>query len=1505
MTEENLLGGSDLTGLTPDTIANFKTKPDVLTSGFKASDPFAGQDVYDNLTNQRYNSAPLQDIYPKIPPGVSVDAWAKSANAGIKQKLDQVDSWGADPYKAIKPFTFGTGAQHTNFARYYNHPKFNQLGFTPFRDNETFYNDNSSIVDDLIRAGGQWDNLFASTIKSGYRALGDALTGNFFTPDAQGGRELENAMNIGYSSRGGIMGGFNNLFLQSAIPVGIMVDFAVSEFALGLTGNIPGMGLKVAQTGLNVERAAEILNNTSKLRQFYDGAKKAGVATTEFFLPSTVKNLAEYGPGTGKLANFANVVGTFGDFYRDARNINYALSESKIEGGIVKNKFAQDHIAEIISNEGRNPTDEEMAKIYDYANDAGYSTTVINAPIIFASNKLIFDNLFTTPKFAARSALEAVEFGSKQGTRLVYDATKIAEGKAFRELTGAKDVLATGLKQLARPSTYVTGGINYFKANITEGLQEVTQEIISGSTEDYYNRLYTDAAKGGIDYMLGDTYSNLKKQMSAEGAEVFASGFFMGGLVSMGGRVVNTALRGGRSALNQYYKARNPEAYEKDYEADKARTKEVIDSLNELYSDPMQFFAPDRTTLVELQRLNKTLNNIRENGTDKEFIDVSDISKFVGIYNSLRLNRFDGFKDMLISYRDLSDTELKEALKLEDDVTGQEARDLLEAAIKRADKVQSNYKTFSKYENPFNPERFRKKDINTNEDIKQQYQQEALAYIGFENAKRKATFSMYGFERAKERMASITNNWSANPPVAGAAYSDFSFMFSPLTLNQEVQLLEAEILSLEGSTDAYNIQQLENKKKKLDKLTALQNKFKEQGPQLQTFEFWASPDVRKTFLDYAKTVADINDTYYQEDQALSGINQLADFYLLKGDANKYAEDVNTLMIPQNFYQLAAREAAAMKKINEKKAEYIKDSITNYENVKDTNKLLNLLFDAHIVIDKNDLAVLMSMSPEEMVSSLETYNDIVFINVLTNEIFTKKNTEQYKKVQEVIAEYKASTPEGAEQVAEAEVTEEVTTEDAAAPEAQPEVTTPSTQVPTIKNNAEMTRLPESLKNQLRGTLASVDSKRGADGLDPLSLDNFLSTKTAKDIIKNFFTNPENADVVKQYWDKVTKPVVKAPVTEQPIAETPVIEEQVTTGIRSELVGKVVYASPASGKTTAVGMSENLVDGDDLLLAELKNIPGSEESSAETLARDLAFLADENKDAFETVYSQALKKARALANEGKTVLFGSNRLINDVDVVITSESNEENNQRMVNKFVAAGQSKAGAESSVTKIRKVEKAVKDKTVISIPFDQYVFAETVAEAPVSKSYQSKYDNLVAKLQDVKTLLELNEVQQEFLRQDLIEDADKALQFDALYKQKQKELTETVNFDNVKVGDILFLGDNKYAAVVKTTNNQLTYKPLYGESLQPGKKEDQTKTIRKQDFNKAVVMMYDNQSKAVIGTKKVTKPTKAEESLIKENVQSYQSFTDDAAAITQAETEAREQSSEDIDNDFINGLGC
>ena len=1627
--EENLNGVPDMMGLSSQTIDILRNHPENIASGFIATDPFTGQKAYDDLTNQPYNSQPLQSVTPRIPPGISLNDYAKSANSSVLNKLNQADVWGKDVFQSAKPYTFGTGAQHTNFDRYYNHPKFDELGFTPFRDNETFYNENSTAFDDLIRSAGQWGNIFGSTIVGGYRSLGDIASGDFFKPDLTFGRELEEAMNIGYSSRGGLMGGFNNLFLQSAIPVAIMTDFALSEGLLALTGNIPGMGAKLVQEGVTIGRAAEALSNASKLREFYQGARNAAVTATEFFLPNTVKNLAEYGAGTQKIANFANVVGSFGDFYKDVRNMNYALSEAKIEGGSVKNQFAQEHIAEIIQNEGRNPTDEEMAKIMDYANDAGYSTTIVNAPIIFASNKLILDNLFSTPKYAQRSALESMEYGSKYGTKLVYDATKAAEGQAFRELSGTLDKLKFIGQSLKRPSTYLTGGVNYFKANIMEGLQEVTQETISGTAMDYYNRLYTDPSKGGIDYALGDTWNNVKKQASAEGLEVFASGFFMGGLMSVGGRLVSGGISGVKSAQNKYYKARNPEAYQQEYEAEKTRTKEIIDSLNELYKDPMQFFSPDRETLIEQHRLNKGIYNAQTLGEDKDFIDLKDSSTFNGIYNAIRLNRYDSFIDMLRNFRDLSGAELKQALKLDDTYTEDEARALLESSIKRAEKIKDNANKYNR-QNPFNPERFSKRDINNNPEIREQYNQEAFAYLGFEDAKRQAIFSMYGFERAKERMASIADNLRNNPAVAKAAYSDIEPLLSPGQLDREIEMLKNEIDSLEGSTDPYNIKQLENKKQKLEKLQALQTKFAEQGPQLQTFEFWATPDVREAFKDYIKTLALVNDDYYSEEKALDAINKLADYYLLQGDANKYSEVVNAYYIPENFYKQAARNAKFRKDFYDKRERLIKEAIDNFEKIKGNNELLNLLFDNNIAIEPTVLSILMQASPDSSLVDIITSNDnLVFIDTLTNQTFTRKDTEQFKKVQDVIDDYKARRPEGEEVATEEEAAvEEVPAEERITPQAE----TPAVQVPTITTQKDYSRLPVDLKRIINGNLAQVNSKREADGLDPLDLMAFIQSARGKQIISDYFNNPNNADQIKAYYDKVgLTPAEEAPATpaEQPAVtkegkeevkgkrpdtkipfetrtftltddqgdsntyrykvmmdgrvdvryveildddgrwknhlyfpaewakngadefeaiiqeisgkdditfekgetipfksqisdkqwntltpdqqrrldpERAALEQPKTKTIKSNLVGKVVYATPASGKTTAAQQSEDIVDGDTLLLDELRKIPNYEATEASDLPMQLGILAVEDTQSFDQIYNNALSRARELAGQGKTVLFGSKRLINDVDVVITSDNTAENNKRIEDKFVASGQKRSEAKKAVTALRKAEKAITDKAVISIPFDEYIFMEEEATPqPVERSYQTKFDKLIDGVNNANNLKQLKEAEEEGLRQGISDDVDKALEFDKAIKDRENYLRNNVNFDNVKVGDILALQDNRYAAVVSKTANNIKYKPLYGENLAEGKQPDKTYTIRKQDFSKAVVTMYDNESDIIVGAKEIAKPTTAEKKLIAQNQTEYVKFADDTEVIAASEKEAREQSADDINNEFLDTLGC
>jgi hypothetical protein len=1820
---ENNLNSVAQENLSSETLAEMNLNPDSFTSGFVESNPFPGQSIYDNLTNQPFNSQPLQskvgDIpdVPGLPEGLSVEAWTAKQNENILNKLDQAQSWGYDPYQNLKPYTFGTGAKHTNFDRYYHHPKFEELGFTPFRDNEALYNDNSSILDDLSRGMSQWDNIFASTIASNYRSLGNILTGDFLKPDEEAAYALDEAMNIGYSSRGGIMGGFNNLVLQSSIPVAMGVDFLASEFLLGLTGNIPGMGLKATQTGANVSRMAELLTNFPKLKNFYQGARNTGTNALKFALPNTIKNVAEYGPGTNKLANFANVVGSFADFYKDVRNMNYALSESKLEGGLVKNQLANDLIFEHIQEFGSNPDDQTMAEIYDKAQDAGFTTTAINFPIIFATNKLILDNLFTGPKIGARSSLEVLEAGLKNGKKLVYDAAKAVTGKAFTEV-GMLGAAKASIKSLAKPSTYLRNGLNYFKANLTEGIQELTQEVVSGSTYDYYKRLYEDPAMGGAQYAIGDTMTNIKKQMSAEGFEVFASGFFMGGLMKVMGSGVN-AIRGGvNKGLNKYYKSKNPEAYKKEYEENKANNQEIVDTLNKLYQDPLQFFAPDRQALIENLRLNKGLKNARARGDEKEFIDFSDAAKFNGIYNALSLNRFDSFTNMLKDMKQLDGTELKKALKLDDSVSEEEANAVLDKAIARAEKVKKNYDSLSQYQNPFNPERYRKKQINKDPEVREQYQAEALAYLGFEEAKKRAVFSVYGFERARERMQSIADGLSADPAIANAAFTDIQPLLSLPNLASEMNMLKGEIDSLEGATDDFNVKLREKKQKKLEALAkifaVLENK--------QQLELFLDPATKAVYEEYFKTVADVTDSLYEKSKVENAIKSIADYYKLEEDANVFSKDVNTILDPNSFYEIAARQAAVFKRIYEEKEKYVQKALENYEKVIGNNELLNLLYDENIAIDPEDLDELKDLEVEEIINIIEKRDDITFIDTTTNDTFTKQDNEKFAKVQQVIDDFKARRPEDtteettAEEVIEEttetkeEVTEEVTEEVAE------ETPTTGVEVPVITNLVEFNKLPTKLKALLTSANASYNAEMGNEGDDITRPFQFASTSRGKKIISDFFNNPDNAKDVEEYNSKSTKPTASVPLTitsqvrqqlydlgyskedvdamkpeeaqdiianqttklkvEEPVSDieakkadierrrqeeltdigrvkliqaannaksdrdsdpnsafkemtdeeidtefqkalnslndllrglrkkgvsnekitkavinkiinhpilrmrsggsneiiksiekgldsflpsqevnakydaelaaleqqpaevkptvseedlradaelvdeydialdqfnndnfgspierqivdklgsftvnresfiafadksnlggdegkglglqyirkggrdlddlaqeaseddglevTPqdivdfmlkyqggvgskrsksrtsfygyynpkldpkyddieeirktvakAVVEEVKT-IRPELIGKVVYVTPGSGKSTVAQTSNDIIDGDDLLLEFIRKINGYENTTSENLSSSLFDLFQADSEKADGIYQDALNKANSLAAEGKTVLFGSKRLIPEVDLVIYSAETADNNQRIVRKYVDGGASVTEAEESVRKLRLSEKQNKADATINIPFDEYIFGAVAETTATNKTIQDYQDEIA----NIRTTDELRILQNEISSRGLATEVDL---INAI-KAKQKDLKENLTFDNIQVNDVLILTDGTKNTQVRSVQPNL----ILGFRLSDGSMVE----ITRDNFKDKVSMVYktnaENENERIVGGKIVEEPTNEEKKNIEDNFNEYVDFTQDTESIKQASKEAEEQSSEDIDDEFFNDLGC
>ena len=160
----------------------------------------------------------------------------------IQQILNSPTTKGPAQDIADPQFVSMRGSQ---FDRYYNNPKFSELGFSPYSNTEEFYNANSTVWDDMSRMSGQWGSLAGSGFNSVYRSIADLFEGEdyVFTPDVTTAMEFEDAMRIGNSSRDGGLAWTNNLLLNSAYTAGIISSIAVEELVL--------FGAAALQGGLN------------------------------------------------------------------------------------------------------------------------------------------------------------------------------------------------------------------------------------------------------------------------------------------------------------------------------------------------------------------------------------------------------------------------------------------------------------------------------------------------------------------------------------------------------------------------------------------------------------------------------------------------------------------------------------------------------------------------------------------------------------------------------------------------------------------------------------------------------------------------------------------------------------------------------------------------------------------------------------------------------------------------------------------------------------------------------------------------------------------------------------------------------------------------------------------------------------------------------------------------------------------------------------------------------
>ena len=841
-----------------------------------------------------------------------------------KSKLDVATK--ADPYFFARPTSFNASKYGLNYDRFYSHPKFKELGFSIYRDNEALYNAKSTWSDDFRRMGSKWLGLAWQGGSGMFKNWGQF--GAF--GEAEDAAQMEHDLSVAMSSKGGAGAWTTNFLANSAYTVGIIGEIAAEEAVLwgatALTGGATSplaalrTGQNMARLGKSMKVMAETLGKADKSRLFWKAAQSAGAK----LLPTETLNIGaqalDANSAYNRLSGMAKATKTFGAFYRDMREINAVTAESRLEGGFVQNKVANDALAAFIKENNRMPNTDEARVISDKAFAAGKATMLFNAPAIYLSNKLVLgtalkgfspirrlmnkealsSNIFKTVsnygwKAAGKKPMEVVQKG-------LINSAKRTFSKDYLKAIPSR---LKGTFSAKGARTALGGGMRYFSANLAEGLQESYQEAIQAGMTDYYltdyfSDLYKDPYLAAKNSMGASIMKGLGEQFSMQGLDVFAQGFLMGGVIGGAQNVIMPGAQRGIMKIEDFAKGTNK--YGEYIESERKRLQAYADAVNS-YTENPALYAHWLDENVAIQRdLAERYQLAEETGNREEAENTKDDSLFNHVHTLLQTGKFDGFVGQLEDLRDLSDTELEEAFGKYDSKSEQNKkspRQKLETAIKKAKDVQDRFDRINeKFKNPYNPDLFDK------ERDKEAYNAERLGYRAFETAKKSIAFNEYTFDRTLSRINSLVNNAAANGPLGNVAASDFAALYtSELAFSTHVQMMNSEIeaLSMGSAQDKTLAKKKSTQLKNLQALRDIQKEFKTALLLIEKAKLTgtdAQAEVQKLVKDMARSFAKEMNIIKTNDIVDPVTGQVS----LDFDSDYEAEEIADDVIINEFYK---------------------------------------------------------------------------------------------------------------------------------------------------------------------------------------------------------------------------------------------------------------------------------------------------------------------------------------------------------------------------------------------------------------------------------------------------------------------------------------------------------------------------------------------------------------------------------------------------------------------------
>lgn len=958
-------------------------------------------------------------------------------NQIMKSSVMQQD----DPFKFAKPFDFNGTQYGQFFDRYYNHPKFKKLGFSPFRDNEATYNANSTQWDDFNRMRTQWGSLFWD----GYTGLFQNW-GNFsLDGDQHHGANMEKAMGIAMSSKKGPGAFVTNLAGNSAYTFGILGEIATEEAALALISLIPGtQPLTGAATARNIPRVLRVLKgvpqmlkgyrplsslvkgftNLNQSRSFFNGISKFGKQSFKFLNPlehtfDFVKN-ADNLKNLDKLSDMAMVSKGFGSFYRDMRGINAAWDEATLEGGMVQNDLTNTLLNDYYKEHGHLPIagSEDANRIYNMASEAGRLTSLANIPAIVYSNKIVFER-------PLRPLLKNTKLQISELSRLknwTFKEAKEAGKTIFIPVKKSLKNVATKDYWKQVPMNVVRGNFRYLNANLTEGFQELYQEGLSAGMKKHYETIYGSPQLAGTRQQWWHAFDQgVQSQMSSQGLDVFLSGALMGGLVqgpqklafetvpnysrqAWASRLFGKKGIERRNILNEQKKA------EQDYVNKLAESMSYVANISD--AQKKQAFNLVHENTVNQRNIGIMIEDALNRGDKKEAIDATMEGLALHLHTLVEGGKVDIFKDQISSMKNLSDKELEELIGSDpSDKQGSKVRDRITKIEKQIDQYEKRSSEFDRI--------YGKQSIR-----------DAIGAAAYTRAKRDFVYNTFSLDNTIDRMQEILNLASTDQTLSQVNPGDITALLSGTGQNTHLEFLRSQVklgkmaespakVKADGKKAAIQLEQLKQIRETINELTNLQhnhsqyrrsnNATKSEDKAFGQKITAVRADLRTKFTKYIKTIGAKNQEVPLQENVDNLMDTVVDYHRLAKDKTDYTDTINYLSDPAHFsnYQKALQDT--LTEVFNNRSELLKKGLNSFFDLQKTNDLYNKLFQLGVFItpegisqlEKGQMPVLYNIPVDYNSTTPENVTDIDALTPITND---PKDKKKYEDAMEVIHDY---------------------------------------------------------------------------------------------------------------------------------------------------------------------------------------------------------------------------------------------------------------------------------------------------------------------------------------------------------------------------------------------------------------------------------------------------------------------------------------------------------------------